>query len=287
MHVAAAAMHHGYIHILTVSYPSTTGPSHAASEPQMSAVPVHLLHVGLTGAPPPLQRIGGSSAAALQSRLQQDVHVRAMELLPVPALTTSSALEVPGASSSNSGPGHSGLGCSKPSYGGTKCHVVLLHQNEGPHPAALNLDCLELDWATGRLSPGPWACRNVHPTTNLLLRFDPSTSSQGQATSTGSAALQPCVALPAGMLVASSRSLQLLACSPAPSASVLSKTLVETGGKFATASMALAGSSPNPLASRMRLLDWELPGVPSCAEWLSPTLLVLGDSMAGKAACPH
>ena len=34
---------------------------------------------------------------------------------------------------------------------------------------------------------------------------------------------------------------------------------------------------------RRKLIQWTLPGIPTCAEWLAPGLLVLGDSMAGEA----
>ena len=124
------------------------------------------------------------------------------------------------------------------------------------------------------------ACRNVHPTTSLLLPFTPP--------SPRSASM-----LPPGILVFSSRSLVLLSCPPAaalpsaaslvppPSSSSFSSPSVGRADLALAASAAAAGS---PLPScRRRLLQWALPGIPACAEWLAPGLLVLGDSMAGES----
>ncbi len=56
--------------------------------------------------------------------------------------------------------------------------------------------------------------------------------------------------------------------------------LPDTFTSFATRAAAASGSDESD-RGRTKLLEWELPGIPACAEWLGPGLLVLGDTMAG------
>ena len=143
--------------------------------------------------------------------------------------------------------------------------------------------------------------RNIHPTTSLMLPFIPT----GSASSRGAYSL-----LPPGVLVFSSRSLVLLSCPTEaalpPAVGLIpedapSNSRPHTLGSaaIAAAAAAVAGfsgrgagsgdtaveqsllsGSPSPF--RRRILRWALPGIPTCAEWITPgEMLVLGDSMAG------
>ena len=95
------------------------------------------------------------------------------------------------------------------------------------------------------------------------------------------------------MLVFSSRSVTLLSCPTPPSAASLVPRPPQDGSAasglgsadLVTASLAAAAASMSaPALAQMRrkLIQWELPGVPTCAEWVALGLLVLGDSMAGE-----
>jgi hypothetical protein len=118
--------------------------------------------------------------------------------------------------------------------------LCVLSEALGPGgPACTNLDCLALDLGAGSALRGPWSCRNVHPTTSLLAHFPGSS------------------ALPSGLLVVSSRSLQLFTTTPEPAA---------------------LAHLPAALPAKRTLLQLALPGLPSCIEAVSAAVYVLGDS---------
>ncbi|KAG1666590.1 hypothetical protein FOA52_000557 [Chlamydomonas sp. UWO 241] len=247
----------------------------------MSCTPLHLGQAGLSGMAPPGPR----------SQLVQSVHVRCVELLPAPH-----------------------------GSGDTTCMVVLLHQVSGPGHSlpTLNLDCVEFDWLTGAVAPGPWCMRDVHPTTNLLMhlprkKFRSATGS-GKGGGGGSAT-------PPGVLVFSARTLMLLTLPGQLPVAQLAEALSAAAAAAAAAAVAeaapMAGTSswqhehvqsatdtasehnhllsiaalslahaaetsPSVPPSRTVLARWALDGIPTAATWLIPgRLLLMADSAAG------
>eukprot|EP00798_Chlamydomonas_sp_ICE-L_P021570 gene21570-28564_t len=140
------------------------------------------------------------------------------------------------------------------------CLLVLLHSKQaGLTPTSLDLDCLQFDWATGSLKSGPWACRNVHPSTSLLLPFD-GTQCAGSAYSSS-----------VGVMAISSRGCTLY-CTLQQQQTMWGSTPSSPTG---------ASASSVPLEPKqIELLAWSLDGLPTCVESLSPGCFILADSMA-------
>lgn len=91
--------------------------------------------------------------------------------------------------------------------------AAVLHEVIGPAHASLNLDCVELDTASGALRRGPWSLRNLHPSTRLLHQLAPA----------GAGGCAPA----GGLLVISSEGVKLVApAAAAPSADVAVQQLV-------------------------------------------------------------
>jgi hypothetical protein len=239
--LAAAAVYHDVLHLVKweASSSGAAAASSSSSQPVPSALgctAIHLALAGLFGFAPGerlvcvcvcvcvcvVQIVGfvfRSCGAHHPSHvphtgpevdIQHSVHVRALQLLPQPP-------QPPG---------------SPPSL---TCFLAVLYQREGPSvgPSPLHLDCLELDWQRGAASPGPWSCRNVHPTTNLLLPFGPPDSPQPPGAGPR---------LPGGVLVFSSRSLLLFSCPPPPSVLELAGAVAAAQGSHAAAAASLADS---------------------------------------------
>ena len=126
----------------------------------------------------------------------------------------------------------------------------------GPGEAQVTIDCLELDWAarSPRLQPGPWVCRNVHPTTSLLHSPAPSSGSRGGGSSSSSSRGSSVAGR--GVMAVSSRN-------------VLQVTTSDSGGRVLAAA-----------AHKQQLVQYALCGLPACMVELDPGLYALGDTMA-------
>ncbi|KAF5841167.1 hypothetical protein DUNSADRAFT_14170 [Dunaliella salina] len=191
----ALSIFHDVVHVLRIS-----SNRDGAGAPQSSSMAVQDAPVGMTVLTSDLKR---QTLQALKPMMDPYSHVR--HALHVKALE----LVAPGPLSMLSGQGQD------------EWMLAVLHSTEGPGSQSVNIECLEHDPLQGTLVSGPWACRNMHPTTTLISSFPgsrPHPSANSTAANTDSSSnppqaptlgtSSPC--LPPGVLAISSSSLLLL-----------------------------------------------------------------------------
>ncbi|MEW5318813.1 MAG: hypothetical protein WDW38_010000 [Sanguina aurantia] len=148
--LVAAAVLHDHIHFVTVRLGEATGTGPSLAK--LSVFGVWLKATQLYGT------IADHGANPL-TPLASSTHVLDLAFLP---------RACSGLSMSASGSGSGG--------GSSSTHqrplLAVLHQRVGSGAAeSVNLDCMEVDLTGGKLLSGPFACRNMHPTTTLLQPF--------------------------------------------------------------------------------------------------------------------